>query len=127
MNAIGRSDGETSPRKGNLLKWKRAAERYLMKRCFFTIVHCGALIDEKGGKREIVWDTDDALLRTKYRKIPREDVAEVLVQALVCKDAIGEMMIYGTEGLGSDIDPIPYFRSLYRHRKQTRGPGRDTH
>ena len=90
LNAIGRSEGETSPRKGNLLKWKRAAERYLMKRCFFTIVHCGALIDEKGGRREIVWDTDDALLRTNYRKIPREDVAEVLVQALVCKDAIGE-------------------------------------
>ena len=45
---------------------------------------------EKGGKREIVWDTDDALLRTNFRKIPREDVAEVLVQALVCKDAIGK-------------------------------------
>jgi hypothetical protein len=90
LNAIGREEGDTSPKKGNLLKWKRAAERYLMKRCFFTIVHSGALIDEKGGKREIVWDTDDALLRTNFRKIPREDVAEVLVQALVCKDAIGE-------------------------------------
>ena len=90
LNAIGREEGDTSPKKGNLLKWKRAAERYLMKRCFFTIVHSGALIDEKGGKREIVWDTDDALLRTNFRKIPREDVAEVLVQALVCKDAIGK-------------------------------------
>jgi hypothetical protein len=39
---------------GNLLKWKRAAERYLMKRCFFTIVHSGALIDEKGGKRQVM-------------------------------------------------------------------------
>ena len=91
LNAIGREEGETSPKKGNLLKWKRAAERYLMKRCFFTIVHSGALIDEKGGRREIVWDTDDALLRTNFRKIPREDVAEVLVQALVCKDAIGKL------------------------------------
>ena len=90
LNAIGREEGDTSPKKGNLLKWKRAAERYLMKRCFFTIVHSGALIDEKGGKREIVWDTDDALLRTNFRKIPREDVAEVLVQAVVCKDAIGK-------------------------------------
>lgn len=90
LNAIGREEGDTSPKKGNLLKWKRAAERYLMKRCFFTIVHSGALIDEKGGRREIVWDTDDALLRTNFRKIPREDVAEVLVQALVCKDAIGK-------------------------------------
>ena len=93
LNAIGREEGETSPKKGNLLKWKRAAERYLMKRCFFTIVHSGALIDEKGGRREIVWDTDDALLRTNFRKIPREDVAEVLVQALVCKDAIGKFKL----------------------------------
>ena len=89
LNAIGRDVGDTNPKKGNLLKWKRAAERYLMKRCFFTIVHSGALIDERGGKREIVWDTDDALLRTNFRKIPREDVAEVLVQALLWKEAIG--------------------------------------
>lgn len=89
LNAIGREEGETNQKKGNLLKWKRAAERYLMKRCFFTIVHSGALIDEKGGKREIVWDTDDALLRTNFRKIPREDVAEVLVQSLLWKEAIG--------------------------------------
>ena len=89
LNSIGRDEGETNPKKGNLLKWKRAAERYLMKRCFFTIVHSGALIDEKGGKREIVWDTDDALLRTNFRKIPREDVAEVLVQSLIWKEAIG--------------------------------------
>ena len=92
LNAIGREEGETSPKKGNLLKWKRAAERYLMKRCFFTIVHSGALIDEKGGRREIVWDTDDALLRTNFRKIPREDVAEVLVQALLWKEAIGQKL-----------------------------------
>lgn len=56
-----------------------------MKRCFFTIVHSGILTDEPGGQREIVWDTDDALLRTQLRKIPREDVAEVLVQALIWK------------------------------------------
>jgi NAD(P)H-binding len=90
LNDIGRDAVDNDPRRGNLLKWKRAAERYLMKRCFFTIVHSGALTDEKGGKREIVWDTDDALLRTNFRKIPREDAAEVLVQALLWKEAIGE-------------------------------------
>ena len=62
-----------------------------MKRCFFTIIHSGSLIDEKGGRREIVWDTDDALLRTNFRKIPREDMAEVLVQALLWKEAIGRV------------------------------------
>jgi len=29
-------------------KWKRAAERYLMKRLLFTIIHSGALTDEPG-------------------------------------------------------------------------------
>ncbi len=29
-------------------KWKRAAERYLMKRVLFTIIHSGALTDEPG-------------------------------------------------------------------------------
>ena len=52
LNDIGRDDGNEQgggrgeidpPHKGNLLKWKRAAERYLMKRCFlllsFIVVH----------------------------------------------------------------------------------------
>lgn len=89
LNDIGRDPDESDPKVGNLLKWKRASERYLMKRCFFTIVHSGSLTDEKGGQREIIWDVDDALLRTPFRKIPREDVAEVLVQALIHKEAIG--------------------------------------
>lgn len=89
VNEIGRDTRGDDPKKGNILLWKRAAERYLMKRSFFTIVHAGALTDEKGGEREIVWDTDDALLRTSFRKIPREDVAEVLVQALVWREAVG--------------------------------------
>jgi nucleoside-diphosphate-sugar epimerase len=63
LNDIGRKAGETDPKVGNILKWKRASERYLMKRCFFTIIHAGILTGEKGGEREIVWDTDDSLLR----------------------------------------------------------------
>lgn len=136
LNAIGREEGETNPKKGNLLKWKRAAERYLMKRCFFTIVHAGALIDERysclivtiwtifspptyladfflpfpnqfsrGGRREIVWDTDDALLRTSFRKIPREDVAEVLVQALIWKEAIGRSIDIASRPEGQGAGP----------------------
>lgn len=89
-------------------KWKRAAERYLMKRILFTIIHSGALTDEPGillsyniysfrvmhsfsyyllgGRREIVWDTDDSLLRTNFKRIPREDLAEVLIQTLIWKE-----------------------------------------
>lgn len=60
-----------------------------MQRCQFTILHAAQFTDERAGQREVIWDTDDALLRTNFRKIPREDVAEVLVQALVWKEAIG--------------------------------------
>lgn len=60
-----------------------------MKRCFFTVIHAGTLTDEPGGLHEIIWDTDDALLRTNFRKISKEDAAEVLIQALLWKEAIG--------------------------------------
>ena len=97
LNDIGRKPSDTgNPKVGNLLKWKRAAERYLMKRCFFTIVHSGILIDEPGGQREIVWDTDDALLRTNYRVIPKEDVADVLIQSLIWKEAVGRSIDIGS-------------------------------
>ena len=87
VNEIGRSPDD--PNSGNLLSWKKSAERYLMKRSFFTIIHAPSLTDEPGGQRTIVWDTDDTLLRTPYKTIPREDLAEVLVSALLIKDAIG--------------------------------------
>lgn len=105
LNEIGRKESETDPKVGNLLKWKRATERYLMKRCFFTIVHAGSLTDEKGGQREIVWDVDDALLRTSFRKIPREDVAEVLVQALIWKEAIGRSIDIASRPVGQGGGP----------------------
>jgi len=89
LNDVGRKKDDPDMKNGNILKWKRAAERYLMKRCFFTILHAAQLSDEKGGRREVIWDTDDALLRTDYRKIPKQDVAEVIMQALIWPEAIG--------------------------------------
>lgn len=89
LNDIGRGGKDDDQKKGNILKWKRSAERYLMKRCFFTILHAGALTDDPPGQRDIVFDNDDALLRTKFKTIPRKDMAEVVVQALVWKEAIG--------------------------------------
>lgn len=88
MNDVGKKKGDVDIYNGNILKWKRAAERYLMKRCYFTILHAGQLTNEPGGRREIVWDTDDALLRTDYRNIPMEDVAEVIVQSLLWSEAV---------------------------------------
>ncbi|CEM02666.1 unnamed protein product [Vitrella brassicaformis CCMP3155] len=73
---------------GNILQWKRKAEKYAIDSgLIYTIVHPGGLIDEAGGKREIIMDIDDALLKLESRTIPREDVAEVLVQSLVCESA----------------------------------------
>ena len=113
LNDIGRGANETDPRVGNILKWKRATERYLMKRCYFTIIHSGALTDEVGGEREIIWDTDDALLRTKFRKIPREDCAEVLVQTLLWKEAIGRSIDVASKppdrGSGPTKDWLRFF------------------
>jgi len=83
LNALGREtlpDGST--RGGNILLWKRKAEKYLIDSGLpYTIVHPGGLLNEPGGKREIVIGVDDER-DVGERSIPREDVAEVLVQAL---------------------------------------------
>ena len=105
LNELGRKKGETDPKVGNMLNWKRASERYLMKRSFFTIVHAGALSDDPGGQREIVWDVDDSLLRTSFRKIPQEDCAEVLIQALIHKESIGRSIDVASRPPGSGTVP----------------------
>ena len=55
----------------------------------------------------------DALLRTNFRKIPKEDAAEVLVQALVWKEAIGRSIDIGSlepgEGLGPTKDWLRFW------------------
>jgi hypothetical protein len=70
---------------GKILVWKRKAEAYLLKTgTNYTIIHPGGLKDDEGGKRELVLDVDDNLIsnKSKYRSIPRGDVAEICVQAL---------------------------------------------
>ena len=85
LNEIGRSPSDEE-KLGNIFKWRRACERYLMKRLFFTIIHSGTLTDESGGNAEVVWDTDDALLRGGIKKIskvgnsPRDTFADLIIQ-----------------------------------------------
>jgi NAD(P)H-binding len=44
----------------------------------YTILHPGGLVDQPGGKRELLLGVDDAFLATQdTRNVPREDVAEV--------------------------------------------------
>jgi hypothetical protein len=109
VNEVGKKLGD--PNSGNLLKWKRALERYLIKRSFFTILHAGTLTDDPGGKREIIWDVDDNLMRNGYKKIPKADVAEVIVQSLLWKEAIGRSIDIAArgEGTGPTKDWLRFF------------------
>mmetsp|Transcript_20216 Transcript_20216/g.47165 ORF Transcript_20216/g.47165 Transcript_20216/m.47165 type:complete len:316 (+) Transcript_20216:92-1039(+) len=82
LNNFGRNpDGKTG---GNILRWKRKAEKYLIDSGLdYTILHPGGLLNEDGGFRKILVDVDDKLLAGEVRSIPREDVAEVMVQSLL--------------------------------------------
>jgi len=76
----------------NLLLWKRKSEKYLIDSGVeaYTILHPGGLLphpgmrkdNSDGGLREIVVGVDDTLLDSDFKVIPREDVAEVVVQCL---------------------------------------------
>jgi len=81
LNTLGRS--EDDPAKGNILLWKRKAEKYLIESGLtYTIIHPGGLIDDAGSCREIVVGVDDEQVGTDSRVIPRTDVAELLVSSL---------------------------------------------
>ena len=88
LNNLGQTtndDGTTSG--GNIVKWKRKAEVYLMNNKdnkVYTIVHPGGLINEAGGERELVPGVDDDMSygNTDSRTVPREDVAHVMLEAL---------------------------------------------
>ena len=85
LNSLGREtlpDGST--RGGEILKWKRKAEVYLAASGLpWTVVHPGGLVNEAGGVRALCLGVDDNVSGTENRNVPREDVAEVLLQALL--------------------------------------------
>jgi uncharacterized protein YbjT (DUF2867 family) len=73
---------------GNILIWKRKAEQYLIDSGVdYTIIRAGGLLDQPGGKRELVVSKHDILISNTPEgvttSIPRTDVAEVVVQALL--------------------------------------------
>lgn len=81
LNKIGRQEDGSG---GNILLWKRKAEKYLMDSGLtYTIVHPGGLLDEAGGKRELVVGVDDEQVETDSRSIPRADVAQILIASLM--------------------------------------------
>mgnify|MGYP001975704977 FL=1 len=84
LNTLGKTTAEDGTKiGGDILLWKRKAERYLIASGLnYTIIHAGGLVNEPGGMRELVVGCDDEAGGTDSRTVPREDVAEVCVQAL---------------------------------------------
>eukprot|EP00980_Cylindrotheca_fusiformis_P003059 scaffold713_cov131-Cylindrotheca_fusiformis.AAC.17 len=86
LNSLGKvtkNDGTSSG--GDIVKWKRKAEVYLTEqksRLSYTIVHPGGLVNEPGGERALVVGVDDDMSGTESRTVPREDVAQVMLEAL---------------------------------------------
>jgi len=91
---------------GGILHWKRKAEKYLKDSGLtYTIVHPGGLLNEPGGQRKLVAGVDDKLLPQQNRSIPREDVAEVLVQSLLNDEYKNRSFdLVSEEGSGSAVE-----------------------
>lgn len=86
LNNLGKKvnpDGTVSG--GMIVQWKRKTEVYLMEQApklTYTIVHPGGLTNEPGGERELVAGVDDNMDGTESRTVPREDVAQVMLESL---------------------------------------------
>jgi len=81
LNSIGKQEDGSG---GDILKWKRKAEQYLvgLKEVSHSIVHPGGLTNKPTPSRKLVVDVNDALLERKKRQIYRGDVAAVMVDQL---------------------------------------------
>uniref|UniRef100_A0A0C9QNY1 TSA: Wollemia nobilis Ref_Wollemi_Transcript_15453_1144 transcribed RNA sequence n=1 Tax=Wollemia nobilis TaxID=56998 RepID=A0A0C9QNY1_9CONI len=98
---------------GNILIWKRKAEQYLADSGIpYTIIRAGGLLDKEGGMRELLVGKDDELLATDTKSVPRADVAEVCIQALLFEEAKNKAFDLASkpEEAGS---PTEDFRALF--------------
>ncbi|MGF1538976.1 MAG: SDR family oxidoreductase [Pleurocapsa sp.] len=80
---------------GKILLWKRQAEQYLIDSGInYTIIRAGGLLDQPGGKRELIVGKNDSLLTNPPNgiptNIPRTDVAELVIQALIQPNALNK-------------------------------------
>eukprot|EP00164_Ancoracysta_twista_P011769 GFYU01018273.1.p1 GENE.GFYU01018273.1~~GFYU01018273.1.p1 ORF type:complete len:308 (+),score=64.29 GFYU01018273.1:89-1012(+) len=110
----------------NTVLWKRLAEKHLVDSGMnYTIVHPGGLLPHfgssapaPGGQRELIVGVDDTILvdaeKAKEAKnmprgvinlIPREDVAEVMVNALTTKEAINTSFDLASYEPGQETGP----------------------
>eukprot|EP00184_Porphyridium_aerugineum_P001122 CAMPEP_0184691892 /NCGR_PEP_ID=MMETSP0313-20130426/597_1 /TAXON_ID=2792 /ORGANISM="Porphyridium aerugineum, Strain SAG 1380-2" /LENGTH=358 /DNA_ID=CAMNT_0027149671 /DNA_START=30 /DNA_END=1106 /DNA_ORIENTATION=+ len=99
---------------GNILMWKRKAEKYLVSASdlMYTIIHPGGLLDKQGGLRELVFGLNDEIIKggdSSIRTIPRDDVARVCIEALEKPEVFGNKSFDLTskpEGNGNPNAPI---------------------
>ena len=85
LNQVGKTTlkNGTVTGNGDILVWKRSAERYLVNSGLdYTIIHPGGLVDTPAGVEEYVLDVNDVLLNNTKRSISREDVANLCVAAI---------------------------------------------
>lgn len=86
LNNLGKKVNEDGTISGGMIvQWKRKSEMYLIEQApklKYTIVHPGGLTNEPGGERELVAGVDDSMEGTDSRTVPREDVAQVMLEAL---------------------------------------------
>jgi uncharacterized protein YbjT (DUF2867 family) len=98
---------------GDILLWKRKAELYLIKSGLpYTIIHPGGLLPHfsgkpvPGGHRELLVGVNDVMMENprESRCVPREDLAEVVVQCAlhpeVCQNAVFDLTSKDPEKLG---------------------------
>ncbi|MCO5588898.1 hypothetical protein L7F22_042859 [Adiantum nelumboides] len=98
---------------GNILIWKRRAEEYMRDSGLpYTIIRSGLLEDEEGGRRELLTGADDELLYSPYRRLPRADLATVVVQALLHKEAQFKALDLVSKPEGEGMPPSD-FRSFF--------------
>lgn len=101
---------------GNILIWKRRAEQYLIDSGItYTIIRAGGLIDEPGGNREILVGKDDSFFipeRNMPHKLPRADVAEVVVRALLEPNAQNKAFDVVAREVG-EATPTSDFAALF--------------
>ncbi|GAV76574.1 NAD_binding_10 domain-containing protein [Cephalotus follicularis] len=98
---------------GNILVWKRKAEKYLSESGVpYTIIRAGGLQDKEGGVRELLIGKDDELLQTETRTIARADVAEVCIQALQFEEAKFKAFDLASKPEGTGT-PTKDFKSLF--------------
>ncbi|VYS65608.1 unnamed protein product [Arabidopsis thaliana] len=105
---------------GNILVWKRKAEQYLADSGTpYTIIRAGGLLDKEGGVRELLVGKDDELLQTDTKTVPRADVAEVCIQALLFEEAKNKAFDLGSKPEGTST-PTKDFKALFSQEREER-------